>query len=39
MTGWNVNESALKEAFKDSFKVLFERLFADTEWRHPQRIG
>jgi hypothetical protein len=39
MTGWNVNERALKEAFKDSVKVLFQRLFVDTEWHHPQRIG
>jgi len=39
MTGWYVNERALEEAFKDSFKVLFQRLFVDTEWHHPQRIG
>ena len=36
---WYVNERALKEASKDSFKVLFQRLFVDTEWHNAQRIG
>lgn len=36
---WYVNERALKEASKDSFKILFQCLFVDSEWHNAQRIG